>query len=149
MSTRFTTPDQLLAFARAMLDSPTPSTVSAWSRAAALLTRQAIEQALTDYWRERLPGLERMNMRAQLNAADVIISRHIAGELRYVWHALSNATHHRPYELDPTREELDSLIMSAERAIRALRVRGAAPRTTAAASDEHDSPVRSRGASAT
>jgi hypothetical protein len=107
-----------------MLDDPTRSTVSAWPRAAALLARQALEAELTEYWREKLPGAERLNMRAQLNCAHSYLGRDLAGELSYTWHALSRATHHRPYELDLTREELASLITSSSRLITALAVAG-------------------------
>ena len=116
--------DSLIAAAWRMLDDPTRSTVSAWPRAAALLARQALEAALTEYWREKLPGAERLNMRAQLNCAHSYLGRDLAGELSYTWHALSRATHHHPYELDLTREELASLITSSDRLITALATAG-------------------------
>jgi hypothetical protein len=56
-------------------------------------------------------------MRAQLNCARVYVDHRRAGELSYLWHALSRATHHHPYELDPTRDELASLIGATERLV--------------------------------
>ena len=112
--------DDLIAAARQLLDDPTHATVSAWPRAAALLARQALERALADYWDSRLPGAERLNMRAQLNCAHIYLGGQLAGELTYTWYALSRATHHHPYELDPTREELSSLVQSASRLVKAL-----------------------------
>ncbi len=119
------TEDDLIATARQLLDDPTHATVSAWPRAAALLARQALERALADYWDSRLPGAERLNMRAQLNCAQIYLGAQLAGELTYTWYALSRATHHHPYELDPTRDELASLIGSADRAIRTVAAKTA------------------------
>ena len=112
--------DDLVVAARRLLDDSTRSTVSAWPRAAAVLARQALERGLEHYWEKRLPGAERLNMRAQLNCTHVYLGDHLAGELTYTWYALSRATHHHPYELDPTQEELSSLIESAGRLINAL-----------------------------
>jgi hypothetical protein len=116
------TDDELIAASRRLLDDPTHSTVSAWARAAALLARQALEHALAGYWAVRLPGAERLTMRAQLNCAHMYLGRQLAGGLTYTWYALSRATHHHPYELDPTREELASLIESASLLVKALAV---------------------------
>ena len=61
------TGDELLAEARRMLDEATPGTVAVWPRAAALLARQVLEDALREFWTATAPGVERLNMRAQLN----------------------------------------------------------------------------------
>jgi hypothetical protein len=45
--------------------------------------------------------------------------RELATETRFTWYALSRATHHHPYELDPTREELSSLLRATRRLITA------------------------------
>jgi predicted component of type VI protein secretion system len=103
-----------------MLDDPRRSTVSAWPRAAALLARQALEAGLAAVWGTRAPGVEHLNMRAQLSCARVYLDADLAGELSYTWHALSRATHHHPYELDPTHDELASLLSAAERVIHCL-----------------------------
>lgn len=107
----------LLAEARLMLDDPRRSTVSAWPRAATLLARQAVETELAAYWAIRAPGVERLNMRAQLGCARAYLSPYLSGELAYTWHGLSRATHHHPYELDPTRDELASLLRAAQRLV--------------------------------
>lgn len=103
-----------------MLDEPDPSTVSAWARAAALLARQALEAALASFWRARVPGVESLNMRAQLNCARVYLPAATAADLSYAWHALSRATHHHPYELDPTREELNTLLVHSGAIVQVL-----------------------------
>jgi hypothetical protein len=118
-------PSELLDAARRMLDEPNPSTVSAWGRAAALLARQALEAALAEFWGVRAPGVENLNMRAQLNCARAYLPA-VATDLSHVWHALSRATHHRPYELDPTREELDTLLARSGAIVQSLRALEAA-----------------------
>jgi hypothetical protein len=54
-------------------------------------------------------------MRAQLACLSAYAAPDLARELAFTWHALSHATHRHAYELDPTREELASLIDAAER----------------------------------
>ena len=109
--------DGLLREARSLLDRPTRESISGWPRAVALLARMALETRLDTYWDARgLPALKRLNMRAQLNCARIYLDSATAGELSYAWHGLSCATHHRAYELDPTAEELRSLLATVERA---------------------------------
>lgn len=114
-------PVQLLDHARRLLDDSAGGTVSAWSRAAALLARQALEEALRRFWRIKAPGVEYTNMRAQLACLRTYLpSDALASDVSFAWYALSRATHHHPYELDPTREELESLLATAERLIDAI-----------------------------
>jgi hypothetical protein len=61
--------------------------------------------------------------RAQHNCAHIELDPVTAGELSVAWHALSRATHHHPYELDPTAEELRGLLASSGRTLDALRTR--------------------------
>jgi hypothetical protein len=116
------TPVQLLDQARRMLDEPSAGTVSAWSRGSALLARQALEAALCEYWRQHAPGVERASMRAQLlclHEYDADIG--LAADVTFVWNALSHATHHHPYELDPTREELHELLVVTSRLVEQVK----------------------------
>jgi len=121
--------DPLLDAAQRMLEEPSRGTVSAWPRAVALLARQRLEAALGELWRARLPGAEQLTMRAQLACARSQLGPELAGELAYTWHALSRATHHHHYELDPTREELATLLSAVRRLVGQLR----APTVIAAA----------------
>ncbi len=115
-------PEDLLAEARGLLDRPSAGTVSVWARAAPLLARQVLEEALAQLWRRRAPGVERLNMRAQLNCLPAFLGPpELVRDVSFTWHALSRATHHHPYELDPTREELSSLIAAAQRLVDAVR----------------------------
>jgi hypothetical protein len=115
------TSEDMLEEARRLLDEPSRGTVSSWPRAAALLARQALEASLDRYWWSTAPGVERLNMRAQLNCLrEYLDPPELAREVAFTWHALSRATHHHPYELDPTREELSSLIAAAQRLVDAV-----------------------------
>jgi hypothetical protein len=112
------TPDDLLTEAQRMLDEATTATVAVWPRAVALLTRQALEDALRSYWAERAPGVERLTMRAQLTCLRAYMtSPELVRDVTFTWHALSRATHHHAYELDPTREELSSLVTTTRRLV--------------------------------
>jgi hypothetical protein len=113
---------ELLEQARSLLDEASTGTVSAWPRAAALLTRQELEAALGAFWSEREPDLRWQNMRVQLACLQVYAPE-VAADASWTWHALTRATHHHPYELDPTREELASLIERTERVVASLRGR--------------------------
>jgi hypothetical protein len=115
------TPDALLVEARRMLDVPHAGTVAVWPRATALLARQALEETLARYWVEHAPGVEHLNMRAQLNCLRAYLTpTALARDVAFTWHALSRATHHHPYELDPTREELASLVAATQRLVDAV-----------------------------
>jgi hypothetical protein len=120
-------PLELVGEARRLLAEPDPYTVSAWGRAAALLARQALEESLAGFWRARASGIERLNMRTQLNCAQLYLPSAFAGDLSYTWHALSRATHHHPYELDPTQEELGTLLAQCEVLVQALDVESVQP----------------------
>lgn len=114
------TPEELVREARALLDNPTRETVSGWPRAVAILARMALETGLAEYWRRHLPGAERLDMRAQLNCARIELDPQTAGDLAYGWGGLSRATHHHPYELDPTADELRALLTITDRALTRL-----------------------------
>lgn len=112
------TADQLVAEARRLLDETPPGTVSAWPRAAALLCRQALEDTLDELWGGKAPSLRQAPMRAQLTCLPSYLPTPVlACDITFTWHALSYATHHHPYELDPTREELNSLITTTGRLV--------------------------------
>ena len=114
-------PTQLVAEARRLLDDGSTGTVSAWSRAAALLCRQALEETLRRIWDVKAPCMRRAQMRAQLACLPSYLDDdELAGEVAFTWYALSRATHHHPYDLDPTREELESLLAATTRLIVAI-----------------------------
>jgi hypothetical protein len=119
---------ELLAHARAMLDRSTADTRGLWPRASVLLARQALEVALKTYWSAKAPGVEDCSSRAQLLCLGTYIGDEaLARRAGQAWAALSRAAHFHPYELGPTREELNGwcdtigeLVRMTERAWREL-----------------------------
>lgn len=100
--------EDVLVLAGSMMDqSNADAPVGTWPRAAAFLTRQALEEAVDEVWRARGVALERADARAQFLCLDVYLrDSELAARCRYVWAALSRACHHHPYELAPTASEL-------------------------------------------
>jgi hypothetical protein len=104
-----------LAWARRMLDHAEAATIGVWPRASALLARHALEELLEEFWAVHSPPLVTANRRAQMVALrgypDVASS---VASLRVAYAGLSAGCHHHPYELPPTRAELDGLIAAVE-----------------------------------
>lgn len=122
----------LIEEARRLLDETSTGTVSAWPRAAALLVRQELEGALDGFWDRHAPGVRGQSARIQLACLRVYApSSELAADATWCWHALTRATHHHPYELDLTREELASLIARSECVSKRLRA-GTQPAAAAA-----------------
>lgn len=116
---------ELLSAARALVDTSAADTRGLWPRAAALLSRQALEVALKTYWSSVAPGTEEASMRAQLLCLDGYLPAPLPRQAHQTWASLSRASHHHAYELPPTRDELlawcevvDAVIASTERAWR-------------------------------
>lgn len=101
------TPTELLAAARALLAAQTAATAGGWPRMVALLTRQALETALSDFWEARpaTAGLSRSTRKSQLACLPFYLHAG-ARQASYVWAALSEACHYHAYELAPTAGEL-------------------------------------------
>jgi hypothetical protein len=102
----------LLAAARQLLSQPAGTTTGIWPRATALLTRQALENALDEFW-EASPataGLSRCSRRAQFACLPTYLKGDVARGAAYVWGALSRACHYHAYELAPTAAELTGWI---------------------------------------
>ena len=101
-------PGQLVEAGRVLLRGPDASTAGVWPRAAALVTRQALEATLAELWAARAPGLERASMRAQLVCLPRYVEPALAGRVSFTWSMLSAACHHHAYELSPTAGELSA-----------------------------------------
>ena len=96
-----------LQLARDLLSRADPSTAGLWPRAAALLTRQALEEAVDAYWRSRQLPLDSLPTHAQLVCMRMMMpDGSLPARLHETWGALSRACHHHPYELAPTAAEL-------------------------------------------
>lgn len=92
-----------------------------WPRAAALLTRQALEDALDRLWAAGFPCVEQASRFTQLACLDQILDdRAVISDVRSAWASLSRACHHHHYELAPTAAELERWIQQTERLVKAL-----------------------------
>jgi len=93
--------------ARELLHRASPETAGLWPRAAALLSRQALEMAVDEYWVARRIPLDSCATRQQLICLrEYMDDDDLAGRVHHAWNALSRACHHHPYELAPTVAEL-------------------------------------------
>jgi hypothetical protein len=91
-----------------MVDQPRHTTTGLWSRAAALLGRQALEAALDDLWQRKGTGIQAATMRSQLLCLPSFLGdAELAGRIAHGWGALTRACHQHPYELAPTAQELE------------------------------------------
>ena len=100
-----------LQLARDLLSRADPATAGLWPRAAALLIRQALEEAVDAYWTTRQVPLESVSTQTQLVCLRMMTADNaLRGQLHEAWGSLSRACHHHPYELAPTVEELAAWI---------------------------------------
>lgn len=105
--------DQLL-WARRLLERGEAATLGVWPRASALLARHALEQLLDEFWALTAPPVY-ANARAQLIALHGYEPvRALAAPVSAAWGGLSRGCHHHPYDLPPTRAELDGWIAIVE-----------------------------------
>jgi hypothetical protein len=101
----------LVSAARDLIKDDDATTAGLWPRAAALLARQGLELAMFRLWQVTAPGLEWTSMRCQLLCVgDMLNDRELGGRATLTWNALSNACHHRVYELPPTASELNAAL---------------------------------------
>jgi hypothetical protein len=102
------TPAELLAGARDLIARPEAAAAGAWPRTAALLTRQALEDAVNARWATEEAGLlmRRASMRSKLIALPFYLEESVARQIAFVNAALTSACHYHPYELAPTAAEL-------------------------------------------
>lgn len=101
----------LVSAARDLVRNDDAVTAGLWPRAAALLARQGLELAMARLWDVTAPGLERTSTRCQLLCVGEMLNhRELGGRTTLTWQTLSNACHHRVYELPPTASELNSAL---------------------------------------
>ena len=119
--------EEMLHRAHRVLDDPAvPGSI--WPRAAAFLTRQALEEALDCLWAVYHPGMVDTSRRTQmLCLGQVIEDEALAADVRAAWSSLSRACHHHHYELAPTAAELEGWIQQTEHLLASLEPASAAP----------------------
>lgn len=102
--------------ARALLDHPPSTHPGLWERAAILLARQALEEALDDFWRARAPDLLNASMRAQLLCLGPLMNNdRDAADVDQLWGALSNACHFDPFQPIPGPAEVRAWLNDTQR----------------------------------
>lgn len=98
---------ELLDAADDVLERTDAATAGLWPRVVGFLARQAIEEAMWEFWRLRSPGVEESSARAQLLCLSAYFADpRLAADVAHAWSALSRACHHHPYELAPGATEL-------------------------------------------
>ncbi len=111
----------LLGYARSLVERQEGSE-GVWPRAAALLTRQALEEALDHLWLMIHPGVVGASRATQLTClGHMITDAELVADVRSAWSSLSRACHHHHYELGPTAAELDRWILQTEHLVETLR----------------------------
>ena len=85
-----------------------------WPRAAAILGRQALEEALEHLWDRKMPEVSNASSRAQMLCLSAYVGGSIARRYKYTWHALSAACHHHAYDLPPVASELEGWLDEVE-----------------------------------
>jgi len=94
--------------ARARPAEPSEWLLGTWPRSVAVLARQALEQGLDDFWGARAPRVREASRYAQMLCLGAYLpDGGVVSGVRYAWHGLSRACHHRDYELPPTATELE------------------------------------------
>ncbi len=115
MSPRVET-ETLLSYARQLCDSREWQTGFWASRAAALLTRQAMERSLLEYWEATNASVAHVS---SMRAAFLLLNAHVdppaPAHAYAVWSRLSHACHYRPLDLPPSREEALGWIEDTQR----------------------------------
>lgn len=80
-----------------------------WARNVVLLARQALEDAIEEFWTRRSPGMEQATGRSRLVSLRFYVDDPTLARLaEHTWCTLSDASHYHAYDLAPTAGELRS-----------------------------------------
>lgn len=110
-------PRHLSEAARSVLEGRLAAAGGCWPRAAALLARQALEEAIRSLWTGRYAGAEVCRFRHQLLCAGAVLGDELAKDAHHTWAALSQACHVHAYELSPVAAELRGWIDVVDRVV--------------------------------
>ena len=114
----------LLPTSRALLDQPPSAAPGLWERAAVLLARQALEEALDRFWSSRSPDLLQASMRAQLLCLGTLMNNERdAADVDQLWGALSDACHFDACAPAPSAAEIHVWLEETARLCRILERR--------------------------
>ncbi len=96
------------------LDEFDPRTSGTWPHAAAVLIRQSLESTLNAFWRVRAAGMLDTSFRDRWVCLPAFMGdRPEARAADFAWNALSEACHHRAYEVGLTQDELRGHLSTA------------------------------------
>jgi hypothetical protein len=112
---------EMLRAALALLDDPVEDTATVWPLGAAVLIRQAIEATIDAFWAKTVPDMQNANATEQWLALPSYLGR--LPDLQaaeYAWSALSEACHHREYDVGLTEPELRTHLRAADAFRRAV-----------------------------
>ena len=90
------------------------------ARAAAVLLRMALDQALDVYWLQVTPSMTRIGKHRML-CLEWYAGHDTARRYRTTWSALSAACHYRTYELPPPPAEIHTRLLEVSALLAALR----------------------------
>jgi hypothetical protein len=93
------------------LDEFDPHTSGTWPHAAAVLIRQSLESTLNGFWLNRAPAMQETSWRDRWQCLPAY--RPDARAADFAWTALSEACHHRAYEVGLTQDELRGHLATA------------------------------------
>ncbi len=121
MTTRLTV-GAVLDEAQRHLDEFDPATSGTWPHAAAVLIRQSLESTLNGFWTVRASGMLDASFRDRWQCLPAYLGdRPEAREADFAWTALSQACHHRAYEVGLTQDELRAHLATARAFLEAVR----------------------------
>ena len=113
MSERLTV-SKVLDEAQRQLDEFDPRTSGAWPHAAAALIRQSLESTLDFFWGRKEPGMMEASARDRWVCLPFFLGDRPEGRAAYfAWSALSEACHHRRYDVGLTQGELREHLSTA------------------------------------
>jgi hypothetical protein len=120
--------DDLLTAAGDVLRKPSRAP-GGWPRMVALLIRQALEKALSEFWAASpaTAGLAHCTRKSQLACLPFYLDPRVAREAAYTWAALSEACHYHAYELAPTVGELTGWLNAVAGLSRSMRQNAPGP----------------------
>ncbi|MCX5258662.1 hypothetical protein OOK27_31800 [Streptomyces canus] len=129
-------PETLVTAAGRLL-MPEPGTVTSLTpglraRAAAVLLRMALDQALDAYWQRVTPSMTRIGKHRML-CLEWYAGHDTARRCCTTWSALSAACHYRTYELPPSPAQIHTRLLEVTALLAALRGRPGAASVTSAA----------------